>query len=38
VVAAVGEEDDGCARPEVVERVEERLAEHSRRSAAATVE
>jgi hypothetical protein len=38
VVAAVGQQDDRRAPPEVVQRVEERLAEHSRGTAAAAME
>jgi hypothetical protein len=38
VVAAVGQQDDRRTFPEVVQRVEERLAEHSRGTAAAAME
>ena len=38
VVSAIRKKHHGRARPEVVERVEERLAERSRRPAAATME
>ena len=38
MVAAVREQDDRRTLPEVVQRVEERLAEHSGRAAAAAME
>ena len=38
MVAAVGEQDDRRTLAEVVQRVEERLAEHSGRAAAAAME